>query len=263
MDPGALGRRTVAAGKGLAGAALLLAAYEAFRLAGVLPEQSAPAVPAVVDSFVAGLASGELVEPLLATAQAWALGLLVAAVVGTTLGAAVGLSAWADAVTRVAVEFLRPIPVIALLPVAIVIFGLQISMQVFLVAIACTWPVFIGTRHAVRAVDPQLLETARSFRLGRLATIRRVVLPAAVPAVATGVRTAAGLGVVVAVAAELVSGSPGLGEYLNQAQQGGQTAAAFAAVLLAGMFGLLVNVVLTALENRVAAWQVHTTEGRR
>lgn len=254
----------VTAVKGAAGFAVLLAVYELLRLTSVLPEGSAPSTSAVLGALVDGFrAEAPLRTGLLSTAQAWSIGVLVAVCLGMILGAAVGLSAWADALTRTSVEFLRPVPAVALVPVAIVLFGLQITMQVFLVAVACIWPVLVGTKHAVRAVDPLLLDTARMLGLSRMGRLRRVMLPAAVPSVATGIRTAAGLGVVVAVAAELVSGSPGLGNYLIKSQQAGQTASAFAGVLLAGVLGLTVNVVLAGLERRVSGWQIETTEGRR
>jgi NitT/TauT family transport system permease protein len=152
---------------------------------------------------------------------------------------------------------------VALIPVGIVAFGLQITMQVFLVAFACVWPILIGTRHGVRAVDPLLDDSARALGLSRFQVLRRVVWPASLPALITGVRTAAGIGVVVAVAVELVSGSPGLGYYLNAAQQAGQVPAAFAAVLLAGLFGWAVDLGTRAAEKRLAGWQMHITEGRR
>ncbi|MET9970214.1 ABC transporter permease [Streptomyces sp. NPDC006356] len=241
----------------------LVAAYELLRLVGVLPSASAPGVPSIGSALVSGLADGTLTGPLGDTAQAWALGLAVATAIGLPLGMVTGLSRWADSVTGVAVEFLRPVPAVALIPVGIVVFGLEIGLQVFLVAFATVWPVLIGSRHGVRTVDPLLIDSARALGQSRARVLYRVVVPASVPAFATGLRTAAGIGVVVAVAVEIVSGSPGLGYHLNSAQQSGRVTDAFAAVLLAGLFGVVVDLAARAAENRLAGWQRHTTEGRR
>jgi NitT/TauT family transport system permease protein len=259
-------RRDAQAGalaRSVAGIALLVVAYELLRLAGVLPEGSSPSSVSIGSTLVAGLVDGSFLGPLADTAMSWALGLAAAVAIGVPLGVATGLSRWADAVTGVAVEFLRPVPAVALIPVGIVAFGLEITMQVVLVAFASIWPILIGTRHGVRAVDPLLVDSARALGLSPAGVLRRVVVPAAVPAFVTGLRTAAGIAVVVTVAVELVSGSPGLGYELGSAQQAGQVADAFALVLLAGLFGLLVDLVARGTENRVAGWQRHTTEGRR
>jgi NitT/TauT family transport system permease protein len=260
---GAVLRWGGAAARAVAGLAVLAAAYEVLRRAVVLPGDSTPSVWSMGSALAAGLADGTLTGPLGDTAQAWAVGLAVAAAIGIPLGAATGLSRWTDAVTGVAVEFLRPVPAVALVPVGIVVFGLETGLQVFLVAFATVWPVLIGSRHGVRAVDPLLIDSARALGQSQTRVLYRVVLPAAVPAVVTGLRTAAGVGVVVAVAVEIVSGSPGLGYYLNSAQEGGQVTDAFAAVLLAGLFGLVVDLMARTAENRFAGWQRHITEGRR
>lgn len=249
--------------RAITGLVALVAGYELLRAAGVLPDGSAPSTPVIAAAVVDGLVDGSLIGPLLDTCTAWALGLLAAVAVGVPMGVLTGLMRWADALTGVTVEFLRPVPAVALVPVGIVVFGLELGMQVFLVAFATTWPLLVGTRHGVRAVDPLLIESARVLGLSSFAVLWRVILPAAVPACVTGLRTAAGLGVVVAVAVELVTGSPGLGDYLASAQQSGQMANAFAAVLLAGLFGLAVDLLARAAENRWAGWQRLSTEERR
>lgn len=251
------------AGKGLVGVVALTLLYEAARAVGILPTEGAPGVAAIVDATWDGLAGGPLLAAAVDTLQASALGLAVACAIGIPLGLAVGASRWADALTGVTVEFLRPVPAVALVPVAVVVFGLEVGMQVFLIGFACVWPVVLGTRHGVRALDPLMLDSARMLGLSRRAVVTRVVVPATAPAVATGVRTAASLGIVVAVAAEIVAGSPGLGQYLTDAQQGGSEASAFAAVLLSGLLGLAVNALFVLGESRLAGWQQHSTEERR
>ena len=107
-------------------------------------------------------------------------------------------------------------------------------MQVFLIAIACVWPLLLGARGGVRAVDPLQVDTARSFGLGPVAIVRRVVLPGDVPAIVTALRLSASLGLVVAVGAQLISGSPGLGSLLVSSQNAGRNDVVWACLLVTG-----------------------------
>ncbi|MGP3533642.1 ABC transporter permease [Microbacterium sp. RD1] len=256
-------RRVFRVLKGAAGLATLVVVFELARLTGILPPGSVPSTLDIARALGSGVADGTLTAATGATILAWALGLLAAVVIGVPIGLAMGLSRWADGTLDRLVEFLRPIPVIALVPIAIVTFGIQIAMQVFLVAIACTWPLLIGTRSGVRAVDPLQVETAATLHVGRMSVIRRVILPSAIPSIATGLRVAASLAVVVAVAAELISGSPGLGQLLVNEQRAGDTAGAWACIVLTGVIGVVVNIVLGFVERAVAGWQEQATEGRR
>jgi NitT/TauT family transport system permease protein len=257
------GRRIPDRVKSALGFLLLVLAYWAARASGLLPERSTPSLRVLAGALADGLSGGPLLEATGTTVWVALQGLALALVVGLPLGSAIGLSRWTDAFTRVTVEYLRPIPVVALVPVAILVFGLETEMQVFLIALACLWPVVVAARHAVRAVDPLWLDTARMLGLGRWAALRRVVLPAAIPGFATGLRTSAGVAIVVAVAIQIVSGSPGLGRYIAAAQAAGDSAATFAGVVVAGILGMLTNIVLVRLERLLAGWQSASTEGRR
>lgn len=253
-------RRTLQA---CAGLVALVVVFEALRLFGILPKTDVPSSAAIARALSSSIADGDMASALGSTFVAWAMGVAIAAAVGVFLGILVGLSRWADWTTRVAVEFLRPIPVVALVPVAIVVFGLELSMQIFLVSLACVWPVMLGTRHGVRAVDPLQLDTARTFGLSSTSITRRVVLPASLPSIVTALRVGASLGVVVAIAAEIVSGSPGLGKLLIDNQQVGNNDMVYACLVVAGVFGVVVNVVLAYAERHLTGWQHAITEARR
>lgn len=242
---------------------MLVVVFELLRLVHVLPPADVPSTIAILGAVVSSTANGDVPSALGSTILAWFLGVAVAAGIGVPLGVAIGLSRWADSATKIAIEFLRPIPVVALVPVAIVLFGLDLSMQVFLVALACLWPVMLGTRHGVREVDPLQIDTARTFALSRGAVIRRVVLPASVPSIVTALRVGASLGVVVAIAAQIVSGSPGLGKLLIDNQKVGNNDVVYACLVVAGLLGVVVNLLLAQAEKGLAGWQSATTEARR
>ncbi|MFB6774203.1 ABC transporter permease [Streptomyces sp. NPDC056337] len=253
-------RRTL---KALAGLALLVLTFEALRVTGALPSTSVPSTAAILDALTTSVREGDMGAAVGNTALAWLGGLLLACAIGIPLGIVVGLSDLADSATERAVEVLRPIPAVALVPMAIVLFDIDLGMQVFLIAIACVWPLLLGTRGGVRAVDPQQIDTARSFGFNSVATVRRVVLPASVPSIATALRLSASLGVVVAVGAQLISGSPGLGSLLVSSQNADRNDVVWACLLVTGVFGVTINLLLAAAERGVAGWQELSTEGRR
>ena len=232
--------------------------WELARILGVLPGSATASVPEILRVLFSGLMNGELVDPLLASIQATAGGFLWAVVIGLPLGLLIGVSRWVDAVTRQVVEFLRPIPSVSLIPVGIVVFGLGMGMQYFLVTFACVWPVVINARYGARNVDPLLLDAARSMGCSRRELLQRVVLPSSLPAVVTGLRLSAIIAVIVAVATQMVSGSPGLGRYIVRAQNDGAVPETYAGVLLISLFGWLISVVGICLERRFVTARTNT-----
>ena len=190
------------------------------------------------------------------TLTAWALGMLLTVALGVLLGVALGLSRPADAAARVVVDFLRPVPSVALIPVAVLIFGIGLRMQLMLIVFACVWPVLFNVRYGVRSVDPLLVDTARVAGLSKVAVIRRVVLPWALPAIFTGVRIASSIALVLAVSSEMITGSPGLGKIIVDADSAGNFALAYAGALVTGVFGFLLNLGLISLDRRLLPWSV-------
>jgi len=159
---------------------------------------------------------------------------------------------------------MRPLPSLALIPIAILLAGLSTRMTAGLVAFAAFWPVFINTRYATRQVDPQLLDTGRALGFGRWELIWRVVVPSVAPAVATGVRVAAGVAIVVTISVELVAGTGGLGGYVLKEEQGGSTtamAAMYAGIVVGGLLGWLLSYGIGAVARRALRWD--TAAGAR
>ena len=149
------------------------------------------------------------------------LGLGIAIVLGVPAGLLIGSSRWAYRAFRVPIEFLRPIPSVALIPLAVLIYGTGLESKVFLAAFASFWPLLIQTIYGVQDVDPVATDTARAFGLGRFERMWRVTIPSAVPYIATGIRISSAVALILAVTAELVIGSAGLGREINRASSGG------------------------------------------
>jgi NitT/TauT family transport system permease protein len=242
-------------GKGLAGIAVAIGVWEIVRASGLLPRQYVPSLATIVEALIDNLGRG-LLTALGETLTAWGIGMLLTVSLGVLLGVALGLSRVADAGARVVVDFLRPVPSVALIPVAVLIFGIGLRMQLMLIVFACLWPVLFNVRYGVRSVDPLLLDTGRVAGLSRAALIRRVVLPSALPAIFTGVRIASSIALVLAVSSEMVSGSPGLGKLIVDADTAGNFALAYAGALVTGLFGFLLNLGLMGLDRRLLPWSV-------
>lgn len=247
----------------LGGVVLAIAAYGVAHAVGLLPQKSTPSLAELAGSWAQGIADLSLVTASLSTLQATAQGLLIAFLIGVPIGFANGLLRSVDRLTGVAVEFMRPVPAVALIPVAIVLFGTGISMQVFLVVTACVWPLMISAKQAVQSIEPLWPQVARVSGHGRASGLLRVVLPASIPGLITGLRTSAAIGLIVAVAGGLLTGSPGLGASLATAQNKADAAAAFAAMVMAGLLGMGIDYALRRLERGVSGWQIAVTEGKR
>ncbi len=212
-----------------------------------------PTVPA----FVSALADSwrDLLLSFGPTLQSWALGMVVGAALGITLGVIVGRFYWADASTDIIVRLLRPLPSLALIPIAVLLAGLGITMTASLVAFASFWPIFINTRYAVRQIEPRLLDSGRAVGLSGWSLVRLVIAPAIAPAVVTGIRISVGIAIVVTVSVQLVAGTGGLGGYVLSAQTNGLTDQVFVGVAAGGLLGWLLNGLFLVVARKLMPWQ--------
>jgi ABC-type nitrate/sulfonate/bicarbonate transport system permease component len=246
-------RTTALGAAGLVGTA---AAFEVVpRLAG-LSESTLPPLSAILAALADEVGGRAFWDALLATVQQWGLGLAIAVVAGIAVGAVIGSTPLLRRLTASTVEFLRPIPSVALVPLVVLLFGTGLESALVLVVYASFWQVMVQTLYGAQDVDPIADDTARCYGLGRVARIRYVLWPTAQPYIATGVRLAASVALILAVTAELVIGSPGLGREIAAAQSGGATALVYGLILVTGLLGLIVNVGVRAIERRLLAWHV-------
>jgi NitT/TauT family transport system permease protein len=217
-------------------------------------EDSIPAPSATFAALGRELADGDLTRELGSTLEAYVEGLGVAIAVGVALGVVIGSSRILLSAASVVIEFLRPIPAVALIPLAILAFGLGVPMRRWVIAYATLWPILVNTLYGARGVDRMLHDVARIAGVGRLGRLVRVTLPGALPSVATGIRVSASIGLLVGVTAELYSGTDGIGSYMLRQQQGYQLPELYAAVLLVGVLGFAINLALRAAERRTVFW---------
>lgn len=192
-------------------------------------------------ALVESLGDGSLLHATAQTLAAAAGGLAIGAGCGIALGFVIGLSRLAIAVTTPAVELLRPVPSVALIPLAMLIYGFGYRMEIAIVAFATFWPCLVLSQAAVAQIEPRLLEVAHVIGLSPGQRLLKIVLPAAMPRVGVALRLAAGFALVVAVTVEIAANPQGLGYALMVAQQTLRPEAMIAALLWVGFVGWLVN----------------------
>lgn len=243
--------------RGLTGALLLFVLLEALTRAELVSPTYLPPASAVLATTLRILVDLEFLGAVGGTLAAWALGILLASAIAVPLGLLLGWSWRGYLASTTAIELLRPIPSVALIPLAILLLGRGLDMRVALVAYASLWPILLNTIYGVRDVDPVARDTARAFGFGTLATLRRVSLPSAAPFIYTGIRIAAAIALIVAISAELVAGgsTAGIGTWmLERTQPGIDRELMYAGIVVAGLLGLGIDVLMVAGERRLFAW---------
>src|SRR6202044_2639533 len=156
--------------------------------------------------------------------------------------------------SRFAIDFLRTIPPVAFIPLVLLIYGATPKMAFVLIVFGSTWPVLLQAMYGVHQVDPAGRDMALAYRLRRRDRIRFLILPSAAPFVATGVRLAATISLLLAIGAELLGGAPGIGASITLEEQNGDIPGMWVYVVLSAALGVMVNLALIGLERRILTW---------
>jgi ABC-type nitrate/sulfonate/bicarbonate transport system permease component len=247
----------------VAGVGGVLALFELLSRTELISSRHFPPITETANALVDQLGQGEFWTAVWHTLEGWALGLGVAIAIAVPLGIVIGSTPLLYRALRGVIEFLRPIPSVALIPLAVLVWGSGLESKVFLAAFAATWPLLMQTLYGVQDVDPVATDTARSFGFSAPQRLVRVTLPSAVPYIATGVRISAAVALILAVTAELVIGAPGLGREINLARQGGAVDVLYALIAVTGLLGWGLNAALTRVERRALHWHPSNRPGER
>ena len=223
---------------------LLLVAWEAGSRAGVLPMDSFSRPSDIAVAFARGIGDGTILLATWQTFEAALSGFACAAIAGILCGAILGLSPRIERVVGPSIDALRPIPSVALIPLALLLFGFGLTMEASVVAFACFWPIVLMTTAAVRGIEPRLLDVARSLELSFISQMKKIILPAALGRITVGLRLALAISLVVAVTVEIVLNPRGLGYSMIGAQQALRSDIMYAELLWLGVVGWLLNYVL-------------------
>lgn len=231
-------------------AVLLVLAEIAMRVSGSV-SLSLAAPSDIIAAFGRILLDGSLLVATGDTLVAACAGLILGGVLGLLLGILFGLVETVDRLMEVTVEAIRPIPSVAVLPIAMLVFGFGYRMEIAIIAFSCLWPVMIMTRSAMSGIEPRLLEVSKALRLSMIDRVLKIVLPAALPRIMVAFRLAAAIALVVAVTVEIAVNPLGLGYGILIAQQALQPAVMLAYLVWIGVIGWALNVLLSLAQNRL------------
>lgn len=221
---------------------------------GLLSTDAVATPTAIVRELVDLATEAELWTAVGDTLRTWGIGLAISLALALPLGLLFGSSDLAYRLSRVTVDFLRTIPPVAILPLALLMYGATEKMALILIVTGSIWPVILQTMYGVHQIDPVARDVARSYRFRRRERIFDLILPSAAPFIATGIRIAATMSLLLAVGAGLLGGAPGIGASIALAQSAADMPNMYAYVVVAAFLGVLINLVLNKLEGKLLPW---------
>jgi ABC-type nitrate/sulfonate/bicarbonate transport system permease component len=213
-----------------------------------------PPLSKVLDVFPTTWTGQRFLDDVVPSLGRFAVGYLIAVVAGIALGVAIGSSRTLRSLFEPVLEFLRAIPPPALVPIFILVFGIENTSKVLVIVSGAIWPVLLNTIEGVRSVDPVLADTCRSYRIGGELRLRTFVLRSASPQIMTGVRQALPIALILMVISEMKAASDGLGYSIIQFQRGFQIPQMWSGVVVLGVIGVVLALLLRQVERRVLVW---------
>lgn len=234
--------------------AVLLILWQLSATRGWIVSNNWPPVSAIVQAAYQGLFHEDLASILGATLYRTLVGYAAGCLLGTLLGLLLGSNRWLDWAIRPLTEIQRILPAPAIVPPLILFLGIDDALKIFLVMLAVFPPVFANTYGGVGEIDETLLLTAKTFGLSRFDTLRKIVLPATLPSLTAGMRTALSLALIMAVIGEMIAGSSGIGNYLMTMQYAMRADAMYASVMCLAASGYILNRSFLIIESVVLRW---------
>ena len=237
--------------------ALICAAalWEVIARLGVLNRLLFPPLSRIVTAFFELIASGEIPGQIGRSMERAAAGYFLAAAVFIPLGVAMGLFERIHRALEVVIETLRPIPPPVVIPIAMLFFGIGDGMKIFVIFFSCAWPILLNTIDGVRNIDRLLVDTARTFGLRRAKMILKVVLPAAAPQIATGLRISLSITLILVVISEMVGSTDGIGYFILNAQRRLKIDQMYAGMLALALLGYVLNQLFFLCARLFLPWQ--------
>ncbi|HEU4343140.1 MAG TPA: ABC transporter permease [Candidatus Binatia bacterium] len=232
----------------------LLLAWEWLAQAEFINPLIVPAASRILSTFFTQLSSGDMPAQIVASLRRAAIGYVLAAIVFIPLGVLMGLFEPLHRALEVIVEMVRPIPPPAVIPVAMLIFGLEDEMKVFVIFFSCAWPILLNTLDGVQNIDRILLFTARTFHLSQTKIIFKVILPACSPQIVTGLRVSLPITLILVVISEMVGSTDGIGYFILDSQRRFRIAQMYAGMLSLAILGYALNQLFDLLQGWLLPW---------
>jgi ABC-type nitrate/sulfonate/bicarbonate transport system permease component len=233
----------------------LLLLWEALAQAGTIDTRFFPAPTSIFATMIALLKSGELWQHTIISLQRLALGSIIGGVPALLLGIIMGLSRPIRALIDPLIAATYPVPKSAILPLALLIFGLGEGSKIFMVAIGVFFPVAINATAGVLEINKIYLDVGRTFKAGRWNTFRTIALPGALPFIMTGVRLGIGMGIVLIAVAEMIGAKSGLGYMIWSAWETFAVEQMYVGLFVIAIIGFILTVALNEVEKILIPWR--------
>ncbi|WP_138999592.1 ABC transporter permease [Rhodococcus zopfii] len=246
---------------GVAGSLGFLLIWQVFSAIGPVSSHYLPPPTVVFAEFVENLSDPDFWTSVGYTLRAWLIGLVVSSVAAIAVGVIIGSGTFLRRATHSTIEFLRPIPAVALIPLAALLYGPALSAELLIVVYACFWIVLVQVLYGVADVDKVATDTALTLQMNFWQRVRYLLFPTLLPFLMTGVRLAATVALILSVGVELIIGTPGLGQDVALAQINDDAPAMFALIVTSGILGMLVNWLMGTIERKVLFWHASVRGG--
>jgi sulfonate transport system permease protein len=214
-----------------------------------------PSPSRALSVFAARVMDGSIWIPFVATGLRMLFGWALASLAGIAVGAAIGSSRLARDLLEPTLDFIRPLPASAMIPIAVLFLGLSNAMSLSVIAFGAIWPVLLATVHGFSSVQPELRQVSDVLGFGRLAFLKKIALPSAFPDIIAGLRVSLAIALILAVVTEMQASLPGLGWEIFYAQRVYRSADLYAGLILLGVMGFSANHALMLFERRVLRWR--------
>jgi ABC-type nitrate/sulfonate/bicarbonate transport system permease component len=233
---------------------VIFAVWESVARAELVNPLVVPPLSRIFGIFFELLGSGQIPLQIVASMKRALIGYGLAAAVFVPLGILMGLFQPVYRLLEVIVETLRPVPPPAVIPVALLFFGLEDAMKIFVIFFSCAWPILLNTIDGVRSLDRVLLNTARTFGLSRRRICWQVILPACSPQIVTGLRVSLPIMLILVVISEMVGSTDGIGYFILDSQRRFKVAQMYAGMLSLAILGYALNRIFNLLHRRLLGW---------
>lgn len=239
---------------GISAPIIILIVWQAASNAGLINKAILPSVTSVVDTGISLIEKGRLQEHILISIIRVVQGFLLGTVLGTVVGVIMAFSKFTNRFLGSLVGILRPVPMIAWVPLLILWLGIGEETKISLITVGTFWPVLLNTIHGIQSVDTKLLEVAKILKKNRFTIILKVIFPAALPSMLTGIRLGMGNAWSCVVTAEMIAASKGIGYMITYARDTSKPAEVLVGVFVIGLIGLLIDTVILRLQKRFLRW---------
>lgn len=239
---------------GAAAVLALLAVWQLASVVGLLDRDIVPSAADVLGELARLVGTGGFWTTVGHTVSSALAGLFLVWVIGSGLALLIGLVRPVEESTWLVLEFLKPIPPIALIPLGLLLWGPSPTMKISLITFGALWPFLTQVVYGIKDTNDVALDMARSYRLGWWLTTTRIIVPSILPYALTGLRISASIAVIVSVVTELVGGARGIGQAITVTQIDGQLPAMYAWIITAGLLGVAINLIFTAVEKPLLSW---------